>query len=109
MVWCIPLQEDLLRYPAGENPEIRARVAPGEVIAASDLQVGFFHERRPYELWVPAVDDKKGPCCFGGGQSIIDDHLSKAAVEVEPEYILSVLRRDRPILVVVKGVDQCWQ
>lgn len=58
---CIPLQKYLLRNPPSEDPEICSRVTSWEIVTTADLQVSLLHERRPYELWIPAVDHKKGP------------------------------------------------
>jgi hypothetical protein len=104
----LPLEEDLFRDPSRKHPEIRSGITAGEVVAASYLKVCFLHKCRPDEFWVPPIDHEKGTGRLGDRQTIVDDNLTEAAVEVETEYVLSILGCNRPASVVVEWVYYSW-
>lgn len=87
----LPLKEYLFWYPSRKHPEISSGIAAGEVIATSYLEVCLLHECRPDEFWIPPINYKECAGRLGDRQTVVNDHLTKAAVEVQTEYILSIL------------------
>lgn len=106
MAQCLPLQKHLLGYPASQDPEIGSRVTTREVVAASNLEVRFLYKCWPYELRIPPVDDEEGSRGLGSGESIIDNYLTEAAVEVESEHVFAILRGNRSVLVIIVRVQE---
>ena len=54
-----PLQEYLLRYPAGDGVQVCPRIAAGEVVATADLEVCLFNQGRPEESGVASIHDEQ--------------------------------------------------
>lgn len=100
----IPLQKHLLWYPTGQDPEIGSRVATRKVIAASYLEVCLLYKCWPYKLRISPVNDKECPRGLGRGQPVVDDDLAEAAVEIEPEHVLAILRGNRSVPVIIERI-----
>ena len=89
----VALQEDLLGDPARQHPQVGARVAAGEVVAAAHLEVRLLDQRRPQEVPVLAVHDVQRAVVGRRREPVVDGHLPEAPVEVHPEDVLAA-RRD---------------
>jgi hypothetical protein len=55
-VQVFPLEEDLLRNPASDDPKISARVAAREIITPSHFEICLLDQRWPYQLRIVPID-----------------------------------------------------
>lgn len=89
------MQKHLLRYPSEQDPNVGARIAAREIIAASNLEIQLFDQGRPKQAGVVAVNAVDDAIRLGHGEPIINLDTSKGAVKVEPTDILAIGRTKR--------------